>query len=204
MFGDDHTDPRQDVIDRLHSVIPKTADVVVIEHAEKGDGEPKPSPWAWLLNPSLLVMQLLTTVIQLYTRSKADRVVSPEQTTVPEEVATDLEIPTKYTDIAHTRRVLEQPWYLTGLSWAAVFACALGLLVHPGFILLSMIAIPGVGVLTQRIHNRMREAKMAADLREIVNDHSEIVFFAGDSHLKPIQNRLDGDITIVETSDSRP
>lgn len=143
-------------------------------------------------------------VYGLYKRSTSDRVVTPDQTTVAEEVATEINIPTEHTDIAHLRRVHDQPQYLTLISWGAILIGVLGLLLHTVIIMLSLVAVPAVALLTLKVHNRMREKKMANDLRELTSDYAEIVYFAGDSHIDPIRDRLSGDIKIVEGSDARP
>jgi hypothetical protein len=50
----------------------------------------------------------------------------------------------------------------------------------------------------------MRNEKMAEDLRECISRHSEVVFFAGDDHIDPVRNILDGEAEIIEDEQSRP
>lgn len=221
LFGDDHTDPREKVKDRLHSVIPATADVVVIEHAEKGDNQPKPSQWTAFKNPALLIAQLVFSPFRRRKRRAADRVTGPGQTTVVEDVADDFGLPTEYTDISSLRRVHAQPWYLTLVSWGVtlVFMWAIFLLLSAPLLispsLATMVVLlflvgglfvctAAVALASNKIHNRMREAKMAQDLRNLAADYSEIVFFTGDSHFDPIRERLNEEFEVIEAPDARP
>lgn len=222
VFGDNHTDPREDVKERLHSTIPETADVVVIEHAKKGDENPRPSRWVELKNPSYAIMARIRAISSYRKRTAADRVVTGDQTTIAEEVAEELGLPVAYTDISHRRRVQLQPWYLTLLSWTVTLGSAWGILLLISAVLLtsaslftiavlsavivSVVAICNVAVtvFSTRIYHRMREKKMAKDLRGFTSDYSGLVFFTGDSHFDPIRERLRGDATLVEAPDARP
>jgi len=218
VFGDNHTDRREGVEERLHSTIPAAADVVVIEHAEKGDENPDPSGWVELKNPVYAIMGRLRAISNYRKRTAADRVVTSDQTTVVEEVAEDFGLPVEFTDISHRRRVQLQPWYLTLISWVATLGSAWGTLLLLSAVLLTSVSLYTIAVLSAiiipvvlvcnvavahfstRIYYRMREQKMTSDLRDVADDHSGVVFFTGDSHVDPIRDRFDGDVDII----SRP
>jgi|GEM_PF-4956528 len=200
VFGDNHRHPRNDVKERLNETIPETAQALVIEHAEKGDDRPAPPDRAALKNPCFLILQLLTYSRRTRARRAADRVASAEETTVPEEVAAEHGLSVAYTDISHQHRVAQQPWYLTLGSWAAFLALLLGWTLNFYVSLFAALLIPLMALVSQRIHHRMREQKMARDLRRLADDYSEIVFFTGDSHVDSIRGRFDGDAVII----SRP
>jgi hypothetical protein len=51
---------------------------------------------------------------------------------------------------------------------------------------------------------RMRDEKMAKDLREYGSRYSEIVFFAGDDHIDSVGTLLEGEFETVEKERSRP
>lgn len=203
VFGDNHTHPRDDVKERLNATIPEAAQAVVIEHAEKGDDRPDPS-WVALKNPSLAVLQLCMLPLQNRRRGSSNRVTGAGQTTVAEEVAGERALSMEYTDISHRQRVNHQPWYLTVAAWVPILSGVLGLLVHLGFLVLSLILLFVVGSLSQDVYSRMREAKMADDIRSFASEYSTFVYFAGDSHIDPIRERLDGEFKIIEAPLARP
>lgn len=200
VFGDNHRHPPDDVEARLKETIPETAEVLVIEHAKKGDERPDPPDRAALKNPSLLILQLLTFLRTIRARRAADRAATGNDTTVPEEVAAERGLSVAYTDISPKHRVAQQPCYLTLGSWAAFLTLLLGWVLHVYVSLLGALLVFALALVSQRVQYRMREQKMARDLRQLANDYSEIVFFTGDSHVDPIQDRFDGDAVII----SRP
>lgn len=85
-------------------------------------------------------------------------------------------------------------------SWAAFLTLLLGWALNFYVSLLGVLLIPAMALVSQRVHYRRREQKMARDLRQLADDYSEIVFFTGDSHVAPIRNRFDGDTVTI----SRP
>jgi hypothetical protein len=203
LFGDNHRDPHDEVKERLHSVTPESAEALVMEHAEKTGGE-EPSQWALLKNPSLLLMKLLLGWWQKRQRSASDRVTDGSQTSVAEEVAEKLDLEVEYTDLSCFQRFDQQPVYLTAASWAAVLLLFFGWVLHPFLSFLSILFIPSVALWTHRVYMRMRDEKMAEDLRRYGSRYSEIVFFAGDDHIDSVSALLDGELETVEKEESRP
>lgn len=200
VFGDNHRHPREDVVERLNETIPETAEVLVIEHAEKGDERPDPPGRAAFKNPCFLILKLLTYLRTTRARRAADRAATGNDTTVPEDVAAERGLSVAYTDISQKHRVAQQPWYLTMGSWAAFLTLLLGWALNFYVSLLGVLLIPAMALVSQRIHHRMREQKMARDLRRLADDYSEIVFFTGDNHVDPIRDHFDGDTVTI----SRP
>lgn len=203
LFGDNHRDSRGEVKQRLHSVIPESAEVLVMEHAEKTGGE-EPSQWVVLKNPSMILIQLLTVWWQKRKRSASDRVTEGSQTSVAEEVAEELELEVEYTDLSWFQRFDQQPLYLTAASCTAVLLLFFGWILHPSLSFLSILFVPTMALWTHRVHMGMRDQKMAEDLRKYGDQYSEIVFFAGDDHIDSVGDLLDGEFEIVEDDDSRP
>jgi len=187
----------------LHSVIPESAEVLVMEHAEKTGGE-EPSQWAVLKNPSLVLIQLLTVWWQKRKRSASDRVTKGSQTSVAEEVAEKLDLEVEYTDLSWLQRFDQQPLYLTVASWTAVLLVFLGWILHPGLSFLSIPLVPSVALWTHMVHVRMRDEEMAEDLKEYGTQYSKIVFFAGDDHVNTVRSLLNGEFEVVEKPKSRP
>lgn len=200
VFGDNHRHPREDVEERLKETIPETAEVLVIEHAEKGDERPDPPDRAALKNPCFLILALVRYRRKTRARRAADRAATGDDTTVPEEVAAERGLSVAYTDISHQHRVAQQPWYLTMGSWAAFLTLLLGWTLNFFISLLGPLLIFAMALVSQRVQYRMREKKMARDLRQLADDYSEIVFFTGDSHVDPIRDDFDGDTVTI----SRP
>lgn len=137
VFGDDHTDPRSEVKQRLHSVIPESAEALVMEHAKKTGGE-EPSQWAVLKNPSMVLIQLLTVWWQKSKRLSSNRVTEGSQTSVAEEVAEEFDLEIEYTDLSWLQRFNRQPLYLTVASWTAVLLLFFGWILHPVLSFLSL------------------------------------------------------------------
>jgi hypothetical protein len=203
VFGNNHRDEREEVEQRLYSVISEDCEALVMEHAEKTGGE-EPSQWALLKNPSLLLMKLLLGWWQKRQRSASDRVTDGSQTSVAEEVAEKLDLEVEYTDLSWLQRFDQQPVYLTAASWAAVLLLFFGWILHPFLSFLSILFIPSVVLWTHRVYMRMRDEKMAKDLREYGGRYSEIVFFAGDDHIDSVGALLDGKFEMMEEEESRP
>ena len=203
LFGDNHGDPRDEVKQRLYSVIPESAEALVMEHAEKTGGE-EPSQWAVLKNPSMVLIQLLIVWWQKRKRSASDRVTDGSQTSVAEEVAEELELEVEYTDLSWLQRFNQQPLYLTAASWAAVLLLFFGWILHPSLSFLSIVFVPAAALWTHRVHMGMRDEKMAEELRKYGNQYSEMVLFAGDDHIDSVGSFLDGEFEMVEEEESRP
>jgi hypothetical protein len=203
LFGDNHNDPHDEVKQRLHSVIPDSAEALVMEHAEKTGGE-EPSQWVVLKNPSMVLIQLLTAWWQKRKRSASGRVTDGSQTSVAEEVAEELDLEVEYTDLSWLQRFDQQPLYLTAASWIAVLLLFFGWILHPFLSLLSFLFIPSVALWTHKVYMGMRDEKMAEDLREYGSQYSEIVFFAGDDHIDSVPALLDGEFDTVKEPKSRP
>jgi len=203
LFGDNHRDPHDEVKQRLYSVIPESAEVLVMEHAEK-TGREELSQWTVLSNPSMVLIQLFMMWKKKRKRSASDRITNGSQTSVAEEVAEELDIGVEYTDLSWRQRFDQQPLYLTATSWVAVLLLLFGWILHPGLSFLSVLLVPSVALWTHRVYMRMRDEKMAEDLKEYGTQYSEIVFFAGDDHIKSARTLLDGEFEMVEKPKSRP
>ncbi len=174
-----------------------------MEHAEKTGGE-EPSQWTALKNPSLLLMKLLLVRWEKRRRSASDRITGGGQTSVAAEVAEELGLEVKYTDLSWVQRFDQQPVYLTAASWAAVLLLFFGWILHPLLSVLSILLIPAVMFWTRRGYMGMRDERMAEDLRKYGSQYSEIVFFAGDSHIDSVAELLDGEFEMIEEGESRP
>lgn len=188
---------------RLYSVIPESAEALVMEHAEKTGGE-EPSQWTVLKNPSMILIQLLTVWWQKRKRSSSNRVTEGSQTSVAEEVAEELELKVEYTDLSWLQRFNQQPLYLMAASWIAVLLLFFGWILHPSLSFLSILFVPAAALWTHRVHMGMRDKKMAEDLRKYRSQYSGMVFFAGDDHIDSVRSLLDGEFEIVEEEESRP
>lgn len=203
-IGDNHIHEREDVAKRARSLLPDSADVMVMEHPVKGDDRAEPSNWAALKNPCLLLFQLLVIRFQQRRRKGSGRAAKAGDSFVYEEVAEEAGLELEYTDISHRNRVALQPLYLTLISNAVFFGGLLGLIVSLwiSFILL-VLGVPAVALLSQNVYNRMREGKMAEDLKEYGERFDEVVFVAGDSHIDPVCDAVGGRFGIVRLSGSR-
>lgn len=147
---------------------------------------------------------LVVSWFQKMKRRSSNRVIKGTEETVGEEVAAELGMEVEYSDMTWNQRFKHQPTYLTAISWISVLLIPLGLV---STILVSLFGIffaAATGLISQRIYNTMREEKMADELREYATAYSEIVFFAGDSHIDPIKERLDSEFVFVESPRSRP
>lgn len=204
VFGDNHTHPREEVKDRLQSVISSDAEALVMEHCEKVESGEDLSQWIVLKNPSLMLTQLLVLWLQKRKRSKSNRLTGGGQTSVAEEVAEEYGLEMEYTDIPWLERINRQPLYLTLLSWFSVLALFLGWMIHPLLSLFSIVLIPGTALLSNREYKKVREQRMAEDLNRFGVEYSELVFFAGDSHIDSVAELLDSEFEIVEEPNSRP
>ncbi len=174
-----------------------------MEHSKKTGGE-EPSQWALLKNPSMLFLQLLVAGWQKRKRASSNRVTEGSQTSVAEEVAEELELEIKYTDLSWLQRFNRQPLYLTAASWIAFLSLFLGWILLPFLTLLSIALVPAVGLWSHRVHMEMRDEEMAGDLRKYGKQYSGMVFFAGDSHIDSVGELLDCEFKIVEKEESRP
>lgn len=203
LFGDNHRNPHDEVKERLHTVIPESAEALVMEHAEEAGGE-VPSQWVLLKNPSLLLIKLLLGWWQKRQRSASDRVTDGSQTSVAEEVAEEHDLEVEYTDLSWLQRFNQQPLYLTVASWIAALLLLLGWIFSPGLSFLSFLFVPSVALWTHKVYMRMRDDKMAEDLSRYGSQHSEMVFFAGDDHIDPVRALLDSEFDVVESKQSRP
>lgn len=202
VFGDNHQNPRSDVKQRLYSVIPENADLLVMEHAGKCGGE-EPSQWIYLKNPSYFLQNLLLAWWQKRKRGASNRLTNGNQTSVAEEVAEEIDLEVEYTDLSYLQRFNQQPTYLTVTSWVAVLLLLLGWVVHPGVSFLSMPLVPAVTLWTHKIHMGMRDEKMAKDLERYATQNSEIIFFAGDDHIGSVGELLEGEVEVVQKRESR-
>ncbi|WP_434530211.1 hypothetical protein ACODNH_01620 (plasmid) [Haloarcula sp. NS06] len=200
IFGDNHTHPREEVKDRLHSVIPADAEALVMEHCEKAESDKDLSQWVVLKNPSLVLIQLLVLWWQKRKRSKSNRVTGGNQTTVAEEVAEEHDLEMEYTDISWLQRINYQPLYLTLISWFTVLTLFLGWVIHPLLSILSVVLIPGTALLSSKVYKKARDQRMAEDLTRFGEEYAELVFFAGDRHIDSVAELLDGEFEIIEES----
>lgn len=202
-FGDHHATPRDEVEARLYSVIPEDADVLLMEHKEKADNSNTPSQWAVLKNPSWLLFIFLTVWFQKWSRNKANRITDGSELSVAEEVAGDLDLDIEYTDLSDPQRFNQQPLYLTVVSWSAILLLLFGWIVHPLLIPFAVVLTAVCVRFSQIVFMKLRNKKMASDIRELGNHYSDIVFFTGESHVEPIKERLKSDVRFVEVSESR-
>lgn len=204
LFGDRHTDDRDIVLKRMRSVVPENAEVIVMEHAGKGENELQPSKWVWLKNPSLLLIQLLILPIQYVLRKRSNRIFHKSQTSAPEEVANELSVPIEFSDISWEHRLARQPHYLTVFSTFSILFLIYIPITNVGPLLLPIIFVFATGFWTHREFSQMRERIMAEDIRELAEDNSVIVYISGDSHLDPVRKLLEQDLKIISCPDSRP
>lgn len=204
LFGDNHLNPRNEVRDRLRSVIPDGARAMVIEHPVKSPHETEASRWAYLKNPSSYLVQFLSDLLRTPFQWRSKRAVLPHHETVAEEVAEELGLAIEYTDIPFRQRFEEQPFWLTSVSWTAVLLLFLGWRIAPWVPLLGLFSVVSVAFVTQRVFFRTRERVMAKDCVEAASRYDVIVVFVGDSHVEPLVDRLQGRVGVVLDKKSRP
>lgn len=204
IFGDNHTHDRSHVNDRLKSVAPVDAEAIVMEHAHKGDNRPSPSQWVYLKNPIVFIVQHLVGLYQVWRRSGTGRVTKASEESVAEEVAVELGLEIEYTDMSWLHRFREQPWYLSVVSVATFLSLILGWVVSPTISIIAILFAGFVIVRSKIIFRRMREEKMAKDLRDLGENHSVMVYFAGDSHIDPVRKRIEDEFVVISTPESRP
>jgi len=204
VFGDNHADPREEVKERLQSVISSDTEALVMEHCKKVESDEAPSQWVVLKNPSLILMQLLVLWWRKRKKSKSNRFTGGSQTSVAEEVAEKHDLEMEYTDIPWLERINRQPLYLALISWFSVLVLVLGWMIYPFLSLLSIALMPGTALLSNKVYKKVRDQKMAGDLTQFGSEYSELAFFAGDSHIDSVAELLGSEFEIIEEPNSRP